>query len=425
MQSRFQIQPEIGSKAITLDMATNRQRTALFVHEVSYVDKPIFEMHEFPEILADDGWNVIFVNLADARKFRIPKKREMIKGRALPGASIFLIRPFQFGLPFIDRVLAIFLLPLEVVLAIRKYKPEFVVNYVVPTGGLFINLICRVLRVKSMQRHIDYSPGLRSKVLWPFVALAEVLALRTADAISVHNLNLLDRVAKLTGRGNKNISLLLPPIRVEDRRKGLSECLQTGSPASFFQKNFSKVGVNAVFIGTLFPFSGVRPLVEEWTRCFGLQPKSRLHIFGSGSEGRWLTDNAAELANFGVYFYGFLDFQCLQHVLGPKVVGLVPFDLANVSSLALPNKALQYLAYGSPTISTPLTGLMRSEFASAIYFAENVRELVSKLKEFETNPAGLKSLASGSAILEEKFGYASASGRLLTALDYPGFKPNG
>ena len=37
----------------------------LFVHEVSFLDKPIFEMHEFPEYLASRGHEVHFVDFLE------------------------------------------------------------------------------------------------------------------------------------------------------------------------------------------------------------------------------------------------------------------------------------------------------------------------------------------------------------------------
>ena len=40
----------------------------LFIHEVDYLQKPIFEMHEFPEGLAERGWSVHFIDFVEQRQ---------------------------------------------------------------------------------------------------------------------------------------------------------------------------------------------------------------------------------------------------------------------------------------------------------------------------------------------------------------------
>ena len=81
----------------------------LFVHEVSYRKKVIYEMHEFPELLSLRGHEVTFLEFDEGRKFWQAKqapKREMISGRVLAQAKVDLIRPFQLGIPGVDRLLA-------------------------------------------------------------------------------------------------------------------------------------------------------------------------------------------------------------------------------------------------------------------------------------------------------------------------------
>ena len=372
-------------------------------------------MHELPELLASDGWRVIFINLSDCQGGVTSARRQEISGRAVSGAKITLLRPFQTGYRLVDRVLAIFLIPLEVARAIAEFKPEFVVNYAVPTGGPLINLICRAVGLPSLQRHIDYSPGLRSRLLVPLVALAERLTLMTAAKISTHNPHLRARIERLTGRSPDSISIFPPPIRVHEPQK-LKDCQRKDSASSRFKVNFSRKGLNAVFIGTLFEFSGIRPLVAEWTKVFGRQSDYKLHIFGSGKEADWLLSNSAEFQEFGIHFYGFLDFECLQAVLGQDVVGIVPFELEEVASFALPNKALQYMAYGSPTVSTALKGLMSSEFAQGVVFVDSLNEMLQTLIEFQQSPRRLREQVKEVSKLRGKFGYASATNNLLKAL---------
>jgi hypothetical protein len=112
----------------------------LFIHEVSYRKKVIFEMHEFPELLALRGhakspsWNLMRVD--DSGRNRTPQDLTSIKGRVHGNATIRLSRPFQIGIPGIDRILA----PITMIPVLRRLLREnnfdAVVLYAVPTYGL-------------------------------------------------------------------------------------------------------------------------------------------------------------------------------------------------------------------------------------------------------------------------------------------------
>jgi hypothetical protein len=67
----------------------------LFVHEVDYQEKVIFEMHEIPEMLANRGHDVSFVDFPEHERLwppRLRMKREKIEGRVVSNSEIKLIR---------------------------------------------------------------------------------------------------------------------------------------------------------------------------------------------------------------------------------------------------------------------------------------------------------------------------------------------
>ena len=110
----------------------------LFVHEVSYEKKPIFEMHEFPEHLAARGHKVTFLQFDEGYKFwrdqRQPTEK-IISGRVLPETSIKIVTPHQFGIPGVDRLYATISVWPEFDRLLKSEKFDAIVLYAVPTYG--------------------------------------------------------------------------------------------------------------------------------------------------------------------------------------------------------------------------------------------------------------------------------------------------
>ena len=82
----------------------------LFVHEVSYRKKVIFEMQEFPELLALRGHDITFLEFEEGRKFwkkNQNPRTKVISGRVHAQAKVRLLKPFQLGVPGFDRLLAV------------------------------------------------------------------------------------------------------------------------------------------------------------------------------------------------------------------------------------------------------------------------------------------------------------------------------
>jgi hypothetical protein len=68
----------------------------LFIHEVNYIQKPIFEMHEFPEWLAHKGHDVGFFHFPEGFSYSQVKSlgwKKKIKGRVVRSIDITLFTP--------------------------------------------------------------------------------------------------------------------------------------------------------------------------------------------------------------------------------------------------------------------------------------------------------------------------------------------
>ena len=115
----------------------------LYIHEVSYMKKPIFEMHEFPEHLAARGHKVTFLQFDEGFKFwqgnRQPRTKT-ISGRVLPETKINLVTPHQFGIPGLDRIYATLSVWPELVRLLKNEKFDAIVLYaaLLRTGANFL-----------------------------------------------------------------------------------------------------------------------------------------------------------------------------------------------------------------------------------------------------------------------------------------------
>ena len=343
----------------------------LFIHEVNYRSKVIFEMHEFPELLAIAGHEVHFLEFPEGTGIRnasIRTKYNLISGRAYPEAKINLITPPTIGGGFIDRMLA----SIAVVPLLRKLisKGEFdvVVLYAVPTSGWQTVKLAKKAGVPVVFRALDVSHLIRKGLTSALVQMAEKYVYRRATVISANNRVLGNYVTKLGGRHDSAL-VNFPPLDL----------------GHFTSKNRNQMRINmsiaqdsfvATYMGSLFSFSGLLQVISDFALLS--EPEDLLVIIGGGGIENELRNKVKELKlEKRVIFTGVISYANLPDYLSISDVLINPFESTLVSNLALPHKVLQYLATGIPTVSTKLSGLSESVGDSAgIYWVDSPDQIV-------------------------------------------------
>ena len=343
----------------------------LFIHEVNYRTKVIFEMHEFPELLAIAGHEVHFLEFPEdtgIRNASIRTKSNLISGRAYPEAKIHLITPPTLGGGFIDRISA----PITVIPRLWKLIHnggfDVIMLYAVPTSGWQTVRIAKKVGVPVVYRALDVSHLIRKGLTSQLVKLAERYVYRRATIISANNLVLGDYVTKLGGRLDAPL-VDFPPLDLEHfARKNRRQMREN---MSIDQDSFV-----ATYMGSLFPFSGLLQVVSD----FALLSESddRLLIIGGGGIENELRKKVKELKlEDRVIFTGVISYAELPDYLSVSDVLINPFESTLVTNLALPHKVLQYLATGIPTVSTKLSGLFESLGNDAgIYWVDSPDKIV-------------------------------------------------
>lgn len=343
----------------------------LFIHEVNYRSKVIFEMHEFPEMLAIAGHEVHFLEFPEGigiRNAAMRTRSNLISGRAYPEAKINLITPPNIGGGFFDRLLA----PITALPQLRKLISrdgfDVVMLYAVPTSGWQTVRIAKKAGVPVVFRALDVSHLIRKGLTSQLVKLAERYVYRRATIISANNLFLGEYVTNLGKRMDSPI-VNFPPLdldhfAIKNRRHMRNVML-------IDQDSFV-----VTYMGSLFPFSGLLQVVSDFSLYS--EPDDRLLIIGGGEIENELREKVKDLKlENKVIFTGVISYEELPDYLSVSDVLINPFESTLVTNLALPHKVLQYLAIGIPTVSTKLSGLFESlGDAAGIYWVDSPDKIV-------------------------------------------------
>jgi len=328
----------------------------LFLHEVNYLVKPIFEMHEFPEHLAALGHQVGFVQFPEAltntELSQTPFSR-MILGRVVEGSVLTLYTPKTISGGIVGRLASVLPFSSQFKKILTEFNPDVVVSFAVPTSGWQALRVCKRARVPFVFRALDVSHKIRKSVFSPLIAWAERFIYRNADWVSTNNPAMLEYCTSM-GANKDRGSVELPPLDMSHFDRGLLE--SDDLRKRYDIPNDARV---TLYMGSFFYFSGLPELIQSFadTRADG----EYLVLVGGGKQEKRLREQVAVLSmeNF-VRFTGFVSFEELPSHLHMADVAVNPMHVSMVSNAAFPNKVIQYMAAGLPVISTRLDGLVQT-----------------------------------------------------------------
>ncbi|MFN8109095.1 MAG: glycosyltransferase family 4 protein [Thermoleophilia bacterium] len=331
----------------------------LFVHEVSYLGKVVFEMHDFPELLAQRGHRVWFIDFPEGQPPASGAGRLLdLRTRVAPGVNrshqggtVEVRTPGRVLPPPLDRPAALLTHGREVARTIRDHDIDVVVLYGVPTNGPAALRAAHAAGVPVVFRAIDVSHLLRRTRLAPLILRAERHVYRTADWISTHNAALRDHCVAEGGHPSR-ISIEYPGV---DLARFAPPRDRDAARAELGYAPHHRV---AMFMGTLYRFAGLEWFLDGMAPHLRANPDWRILIVGDGEEGQRLRARAGSLGLADVVrFTGAMGYDRLPRVLGAADVAVNPFAESTLTDCALPGKAIQYMATGLPTVTTRLRGL--------------------------------------------------------------------
>ena len=332
----------------------------LFVHEVSWHKKVVYEIHDFPELLALRGHDVSFLEY-DEDKGKIEHEgwnlqRKILSSvslnsRAHPGSEVRVITPRRFLPGIFGRLLAVVLHPYVIYKELKNNRPDVIVLYAIPTNGWQTTLLAKRMKIPVIFRAIDISHQIRKTLFSPIIVLAEKIVYRNATHISTHNYAMKEYLASY-GCELDRISVLLPGVDLE-----------RFSPQDPSPKLQQRLGIGAseqviIFMGTIFRFAGVVDFIEEASEFLRKKPSIKFLILGDGEDFGRVKQSVEELGlSNQVVTPGRISYDELAGHLCLGSVAILPFLKESVTDFALPGKVAQYLSCGLPTVSIKLKGL--------------------------------------------------------------------
>lgn len=361
------------------------------MHEVNYLTKPIFEMHEFPEHLASRGHEVTFLHFQEGAPKSLKRDSTTTTGRLRLGGEMQLVSlpAIWTGSVFGRALYALYSWPL-LLSELRKIKPNVVVNYSVPTTGWQITLLARLLGIPIIYRALDVSHKIRPSRLSFLIKLAETLVIRNSDWVSCNNRQMLEYAvgmgAKPTRAGVERPPLNLQVFARETAKLKVRELKESlGIPP--------KTRV-IMYMGSFFYFSGLKQVIKSVDK----EDDAVLLLIGSGEQDEELRTLVSSLGlGAKVVFSGPVDYNSLPRYFAISDVGINPMEPALVSKTALPNKVLQYMAANLPVVSTDLAGL-RAELPPSDSLC-----LVNEPSQVWSNALSLlERISSGEVIVENQ-----------------------
>jgi glycosyltransferase involved in cell wall biosynthesis len=355
----------------------------LFIHEVDWLNKVVFDIHTLAEALSLRGHQVYALDYENTWErnnlydFGTLKTRIFnAVSRALPGSKVTLIRPGFIKISGVSRITAAISSYLEIRRTIKKHKIDAIVLYSVPTTGLQAISAAKKYHIPVVFRAIDVlnrlvtSPQLRSatRALEKRVYPQADMILSLSPALS--------RYVEQLGAKKENIKELLVPVDTDVFRP-------LPPPQELRQKWGLKPGDKVVlFIGTLFDFSGLDTVIPKFVNVLKEIPGARLLIVGDGPQRQKLEGVIRENGLGGkVTITGFQPYDTMPQYIALAEVCFNSFLLTGATRDIFPGKLVQYLACGKPVISTPLPGVLAITPGEeqGMVFAADAEEITDKM----------------------------------------------
>ena len=330
----------------------------LFIHEVNYQSKVVYEMHEFPELLSARGHDVTFFHFPEGEhtvsphSWAVRTNVTLIPGRAYPETRVRLVTPPHIGGRPTERLLAPVLNVPSLRNLITHGKFDAIVSYSVPTTGWQAVNFAKRAGVPFVFRAIDISHSLRETHFGSLIQRAERHVYRNASLVSSNNPALAEYCLRNGARADR-ISIILPPLDTEHFSPGSRD------PALMHRLGLDPNDRVILFMGTLFRFAGLADVMKTLRPALKSRANLRLVVLGDGEHRGHLHDLARTLElGDRVVFTGRVEYEVLPQYLRLATVAINPFEHSLTTDCALPHKVLQYLATGCPSVSTDLEGLM-------------------------------------------------------------------
>jgi glycosyltransferase involved in cell wall biosynthesis len=356
----------------------------LIIHEIDWVSKVVFEPHHFAELFSKKGHNVFVIDCPD------PKNKNISDGlkinsvfnyaRVYPDASITLIHPPSILIKGFNRFSHFFSVKKIIKQTIIKNQIDIILLYGSITNGIQTIQVATELKIPVVYRLLDVSHGLvRIPLLKNFAKRLESIVLTNSGTVLTTTPDL-SRYAVEMGANEKSVESFHLGINTNDFK-----------PIRKNQELAQSLGIShddsvIVFVGTIYPFSGLIELITDFKKIEKEISKIKLLVVGGGPSYEKLKKIIiAKNLESKIILTNFQAQKELPQYISLADICINPFQINYITERILPTKILEYFACGKPVLSTPLAGtkeLLPDEKFGIVYstsenFAKDILRLLS------------------------------------------------
>jgi len=389
----------------------------LVVHEVNYLAKIIYEFQILPEMLSMLGHEITIVDYddtwdANSNGHFVDLKTKVHRDvhRAYPKAKVTVCRPGMIRAPLLSRISAAATTYFAIDRLLSRERFDAVILYGLPTVGVQTLLLARRHGVPVHFRSIDILHQLvPSALLVPVTKLLESFVYRNVDAITA-----------VTPRLKKHVeSYGIPSERVRVLPSGVDPVMFSPGPrnAALLESwGISAEDPVALFMGTIYRFSGLDRVIDGWPKLLASLPRAKLLIVGIGEDESRLKALARDRGVAGdVVFAGLASYDMLPDVIRSSDVCINPFELNSVTEDILPTKLFQYLSCGKPVVATRLPGtipFLAGEEHGVCY--ADLDGFIDSLAVLMSDPARMSRLGANAVAIAPDYDWKQIAERLAS-----------
>jgi glycosyltransferase involved in cell wall biosynthesis len=348
----------------------------LFIHEIEYQTKVVYEVQEFPEQLIARGHLVTFIDFPETREssnFSKKQRDRVISGRVIEDVKLRLLSPLVLGMPLLDRLFAtLTFVPLLIGL-LKAQRFDAIVLYAVPTYGWQTVILAKMFKVPVLYRALDVSHKIRESIFEKPIEAAEKFIYRRANRLSANN-PAMARYCIESGSRVLPSEVNLPPL--DTAQFSTTTSSPSISRATLGVRRADKV---IMYMGTFFYFSGLVEVIRSFQEKHLGDQDFKLILVGGGEQDVELRTLVRDLKlENHIIFTGFVTYKLLGEYLSLADIFINPMKPDLVSNTAFPHKVLQYMASGRPVVSTKLSGLYETfGDSSGIVWVDEPLQVVS------------------------------------------------
>ena len=379
----------------------------LFIHEIDWLKKVVFEIHTLSELLSLSGHHVYVIDYESMWKRErfldfgsLHTKVISNVNRAYPNAKVELRRPGFIKIPGLSRFSALFTQYREIRRTIKEKKIDAIVLYSVPTSGLQAINLAKKYNIPVVFRSIDVlNQMVTSPLLRPLTRLLEKRVYSRADFIFALTPKMSKYVTDL-GANSSRVGLLLIPVD--------TDMFRPMPDSGEIRRKWGLGAEDAVvlFIGTLFDFSGLDTLIRRFPEVLKEVPPAKLLIVGDGPQRPKLEKIVTETGmQKQVIITGFQPYNTMPRYINTSALCINTFLVNDTTRDIFPSKIVQYLACAKAVVATRLPGMaavINGEEQGVIY-SDDVDGVPGKIIALLKSPERRKKLEqAGLAYVKQK-----------------------